>query len=435
MRKLLRLTCLLLVPLLLLVALQPVSAGDGADDCTELVINGDMEGDAAWDFPVTVNRGGYSPAQFYSPARSARLGIVGGNNITAFSSMRQPITVPSGTQLVLAWRSYPISQPQDNQDLQMANILGPDNSVKLRVWNDVRNDAQWLSCGFDVSEFLGRDIALYFGVKNNGSSGLTAMYVDDVSLKVCQTKQITPEGCFVPTPDVTPTATATVTPTPIQTPTPTPTVTPTPTSTRVSTATPTGTAPTPTPTPTATPPGVCAQIIANPDFDLGSDGYQGWFQNLVLTSAFTDVQGITLRGAWFGGADATDHFLYQDFDVPPSAPVARLNYWWAMNPPAVNSQLGSSDALTVTLRTPGGAVLSTVQVIGQGSKMQQWRLTTTDLNAYRGQTLRFYAEGSTGATTTSWYLDQITVETCDRQQPIYFPMLWRDSPRLARFVP
>ena len=241
MRKLLGLTCLLLVSLLLFGGLQPVSAGDGADDCTELVINGDMEGDTAWDFPVTVNRGGYSPAQFYSPARSARLGIVEGNNVADLSSMRQAITVPSGAQLVLSWNSYPLSQPQDNQDLQMA-ILGPDNSVKLRVWNDFRNDAQWLSCGFDVSEFLGRDIALYFGVKNDGSGGLTAMYVDDVSLKVCQTRQTTSEGCFVSTPDVTPTPTATTTPTPIQTPTPTLTATPTPTSTGVLTATPTTTA-------------------------------------------------------------------------------------------------------------------------------------------------------------------------------------------------
>ena len=205
-----------------------MSAGDGADDCTELVINGDMEADAAWDFPVTVNRGGYSPAQFSSPERSARLGIVDGSNVTAFSSMRQPITVPSGAQLVLAWRSYPLNQPQDNQDSQMANILGPDSSVKLRVWNDFRNDAQWLSCDFDVSEFLESEIALYFGVKNNGSDGLTAMYVDDVSLKVRKTKQITTtEGCFAATPDVTSTPTVTTTPTPIQTPTPTTTPTPT----------------------------------------------------------------------------------------------------------------------------------------------------------------------------------------------------------------
>jgi hypothetical protein len=41
-----------------------------------------------------------------------------------------------------------------------------------------------LAIGF-VCEFCTYWLKLYFGVYNNGSSNVTAMYVDDVSLQVC----------------------------------------------------------------------------------------------------------------------------------------------------------------------------------------------------------------------------------------------------------
>ncbi len=47
------------------------------------------------------------------------------------------------------------------------------------------NAQTWTPYEFDLSLYAGRTFYLYFGVYNNGTGNVTAMYVDDVSLQVC----------------------------------------------------------------------------------------------------------------------------------------------------------------------------------------------------------------------------------------------------------
>ncbi len=58
------------------------------------------------------------------------------------------------------------------------------NPLQTVVWT--RSDAQaWQEVTADLSALAGQAVTLLFGVYNDGASGRTAMYVDDVALEVC----------------------------------------------------------------------------------------------------------------------------------------------------------------------------------------------------------------------------------------------------------
>ncbi|MFN2169302.1 MAG: hypothetical protein ACK2U9_23970, partial [Anaerolineae bacterium] len=176
--------------------------------CSELVVNGDCESDAAWEMPITPATAAYSTAQAHSPSRSIRVGIVGGTNKEAYSSARQRVVLPGTTvTATLSFWLYPIStetrladyvpealeavvrgQPPAVSlagDAQYVLLMDDnDNILKKLVW--VRENTQaWQSYTFDVSAYQGEAIWLHFGVYNDGAGGITGMYVDDVSLVAC----------------------------------------------------------------------------------------------------------------------------------------------------------------------------------------------------------------------------------------------------------
>ena len=366
---------------------------------TDLVINGDMEDDAGWVFPATAVQGGYSSDEYVSPIRSARLGIVSGANKYAYSSMHQIIDVPdlpAGGSLVLSWDAHWLSQPLDNSDLQYVQIRDGNGALHT-IWSGKRNEADWLACSYNVNAYAGQNITLYFGVKNDGAGGITAMYVDDVSLVLSTSEQTALQGC----------APFEATPTPV-TPTLSPTSTPTATLTPMPTAT-------PTPTPSGPP---CQQLIQNPEFD---QGYAGWMQNLYVTASYQDDVGEVHEGAWFGGAEYVEQYLYQDVSIPAGSPAAQLSFLWAMDPA---QGLGPGDALTITLRSPDDTVLTTLLTLDQNSAPGRWQTAEFDLSPYIGQTVRFHARASTNATTTSWYLDRILLYNCKQQgHTTYLPWI------------
>lgn len=418
------------------LARSPV-AGRGTNDCREGLQNGDMEADGGWVFPVTAATGGYSTDVAYSPVRSARLGITTAANVMATSSMRQTITLPAEGHMVLSWYAYPLSRPRDGADLQMVSLFNASATAEWRrLWSDVRDDEAWLYCRYDISSFRGQTITVYFGVRNNGLNGKTAMYVDDVSLQICSQPPVVVEGCVLATPATTPTPSPTNTPTPAPTATPTATFTPatsptpSPTATRTASPTPTPTAtptphPTATPTPSPTPGPLCQQLVRNPEFEEGNNGYAGWHQNLLLTSTFTDTLGIGRTAAWFGGAQAATHVLYQDIAIPADAATAQLSYLWALNPPTFDAPLAAGEALTLTLRRPDDTLLADLQVIDGRSERRRWRKTTLDMSSFAGQTVRFHALAQTETTTTSWYLDRVLLFTCALDRPLFLPLYRR----------
>jgi len=75
--------------------------------------------------------------------------------------------------------------PED-YDVQYLLVLDRyQNIAETLVWQR-SNAGQWVYMEFDLSEYAGWYVALQYGVYNNGYGGLTAMYVDDVTLEICR---------------------------------------------------------------------------------------------------------------------------------------------------------------------------------------------------------------------------------------------------------
>lgn len=284
-------SCLVIV-LLLQSALQTAAAPlqPAGLACSEHIINGGFETSAAWYLPATAYTAAYTTEQAHSGARSLRAGILNpGENVFSYSAASQTIVFPTDAQtltLSLWWRPYSTEpeippatglasvdtsaaatngsdQAEGEQvdaatlqaivdgvapaaplagDYQYAILTNENDKVVARLLWGRSNRQQWEGLNIDVGQYAGRTMRLHVGVYNDGLEGVTAMYVDDVSLLGCnQTaanlympvlkRQGTPTPTIIPTlppltPTVTPTGTATITPTlpPVVTPAPPPTL-------------------------------------------------------------------------------------------------------------------------------------------------------------------------------------------------------------------
>ena len=175
--------------------------------CQELVVNNKFEGTNGWVILDTGYRAGYSTARYQSPSHSMRTGIVNSaDNILSYSDFRQVVTIPSSTHHVTLgmWAYFSssdllsLSQPEVisptgnpfsdttlSDDVQYLLVLDRDqNWIGTLVWQ--RSNSQvWTNMSFDLSKYAGQQIMLQWGTFNNGTSGVTSMYVDDVTLQAC----------------------------------------------------------------------------------------------------------------------------------------------------------------------------------------------------------------------------------------------------------
>jgi hypothetical protein len=173
--------------------------------CQELMVNNNFEGTNGWQILHTNYWASYSNAQYHSPYRSMRTGIIdSADNTYSYSDFRQVVSIPSNANhITLGMWVYPISgesalsflpEPlrtqyfgleQMSSDVQYLLILDQNqNWVDTKIW--MRSNSQvWANMTFDLSKYAGWTIMLQWGSYNNGTGGITAMYVDDVTLQSC----------------------------------------------------------------------------------------------------------------------------------------------------------------------------------------------------------------------------------------------------------
>jgi hypothetical protein len=175
--------------------------------CQQLVVNSDFSGNTGWEIPFTDYPAGYSNAEYHSAFRSMRTGIVVlGDNTYSYSDFRQLVNIPSSARNVtLSMWVLPISTGTENlsmpeviaptgksfgetvlsDDLQYLLILDQNqNWIDTLVWQR-SNSHIWTNLQFDLHNYAGDKIYLQWGTFNNGTGGITAMYVDDVTLQAC----------------------------------------------------------------------------------------------------------------------------------------------------------------------------------------------------------------------------------------------------------
>ena len=173
--------------------------------CVDLVVNGGFERNAGWQINNTVYPAGYVTFQVYSGARALRAGIVHPpDNRYSYSSAQQTLFIPGGASARLSFQLFatttgtradnlipppivptsPLDRVQLADDVQLVLLF--DSSGRQHVLLFQR---QWYSAwqrhSFDLSAFRGQSVTLYFGVFNNGTGGVTGMYVDEVAIEGC----------------------------------------------------------------------------------------------------------------------------------------------------------------------------------------------------------------------------------------------------------
>jgi hypothetical protein len=108
------------------------------------------------------------------------------SGVESYSSLRQLVHIPSGNaQVLLQFWAWTWSEATAGTDHQEADFLEPDPAVLQKFWRELRNDQAWAFYSFDVTEYAGRSVVLYFNVYNDGVSGRTAMYLDSVHMWAC----------------------------------------------------------------------------------------------------------------------------------------------------------------------------------------------------------------------------------------------------------
>ena len=413
-------------PVAFWIPLAPVHAAPAGQQssigsCTELLLNGDMESNTGWLFGNTKARGRYVTERFYSPYRSILLGITTGKNIKSYSSIQQMVTVPAGSYLRLRAHVYPISKPYDENDLQELIIMDSHGKPLRRVWTSTTNANAWQILEFDLSEFTGKRIGIYFNVFNDGKGGVSAMYIDDVSLLLCTGNNVNPTIA----PTNTPIA-ITNTPIPTAAPTNTPAATATPTTAIAATATPTTAAtPTPqvatntpapaTPTPTAPPAPVssCKNIVKNGGFEANSD----WiFGRTDLPGKYTGAKAHSgSRSVVLGNYKASSPNLssYSSVSqkislVRPGYTTARVSFWYF--PVSDMEPADTQEAILLDANTG-----RTLKVLWRAVENDRhWIHKEIDITRYLGRNviLYFNVNNDGGAGRASMYVDDVALTIC-----------------------
>ncbi|MCB9076512.1 MAG: VCBS repeat-containing protein [Anaerolineaceae bacterium] len=152
---------------------------------TELIINGSFETDEGWIIGDTPVLGSYNTTQVYTGARAFKLGIEKNErDVISYSSVWQKVVIPlEARQVTLKVHIYPISQDYFGGDRQFILVLNDRFQVLETLSSELSNSQKWEARTYDLSDFIGRTVYIYFDVYNQGwTNHPSAMYVDDVSL-------------------------------------------------------------------------------------------------------------------------------------------------------------------------------------------------------------------------------------------------------------
>ena len=384
---------------------------------TELIVNGGFETSAAWELPVTEHTAVYTTEGAHTGARSALTGITkAGQNTYSYSSVRQLISIPVGvSSATLTLWLYPYSteaglapapaQPAQatfsqaalTSDAQYVLVLDKNNNlVETLLWMR-SNNQQWTMHTFNLKKYAGQQIKIQAGTYNDGFDGVTALYVDDVSVQTDTTSG--------------------------------------------------GTPPTPTPTTAPPAPGTCTNPIGNPGFEVSGS----WSIPITEYPAAisTDVANSGTRSMRTGIVKAAQNRYsysdgFQSVTIPSNAANPYLSLYiyrtttdaTALNTAGVDFQQAIA-AMPANIADFGKAPLVTdlqyIMVIDANGTIHylyqnlvndpSWAYKQYSLAAYKGQTIQIrfgtYNNGLDGI--SAMYVDDVYVDNCAGASPTATP--------------
>ena len=159
--------------------------------CSQPIQNGDFEaGSAYWTLGGATIISMLTP---HSGSYSAWLGGYNNANDTLYQTVTIPSTGPTGQPIVHARLSYywymsteetSTSNDYDFLYVRIRNIYG-STLRQVQVMTNRSTKDTWVLSSFDVSEFIGQTVQIYFQATTDGSLK-SSFFIDDVSLYACE---------------------------------------------------------------------------------------------------------------------------------------------------------------------------------------------------------------------------------------------------------
>lgn len=157
-------------------------------ECEQIVANPGFETDDTW---VVGGRqpGRYTTLDAHTGSRSMLLGLLPFEaDDLAFSSVRQAVHIPpDADSATLSFWYWPATQDRSNS-WQSVFIYdeGLNHPPLEQVLKKTSNAQAWVRHEFDLMDYRGQTIILYFNAVNDGDNrGVTWMYLDDVRVDIC----------------------------------------------------------------------------------------------------------------------------------------------------------------------------------------------------------------------------------------------------------
>ena len=184
----------------------PAATGTPAPPrCVNVLANGGFEDNTAWQINNTVYPAGFVTFPVFAGARALRAGIVHPpDNVRSYSSAQQTLFIPAGPPSVkLSFQLFAtttgtraaltpppivptslLDRAALADDVQMVLLFDSSGRQHVllfqREWYN-----EWRRHEIDLTPFRGQVVTLYFGVFNNGTGGVTGMYVDEAAVSYC----------------------------------------------------------------------------------------------------------------------------------------------------------------------------------------------------------------------------------------------------------
>jgi hypothetical protein len=171
------------------------------------MINSGFENDDGWVLPITEFTAEYSMEKPRNGDWSLRTGIVPpASPIYSYSSGQQQVKISSSatstnlsmwvypissqTNLTLAGPELTIGEPVDTQaqvgDFQYILVLDQYGNLIESLHVGLMNNQAWTHLSFNLDDYIGSNpIKIHIGTYNDWLDGVSAMFVDDVTLAVC----------------------------------------------------------------------------------------------------------------------------------------------------------------------------------------------------------------------------------------------------------
>jgi hypothetical protein len=164
------------------------------------------------------------------------------------------------------------------------------------------------------------------------------------------------------------------------------------------------------PQPVTEPPSATAELLTNPGFEQGTNGWTG------TTSAIGSYEQQDAHGGqnvcWLLGYGAKKtETLGQKVSIPAGVKSAEMSFWISIGTEEVTTS-AKYDVCSVQIRDGSGHALKTLDTFSNLDETAGYVQKTYDLSAYEGKTIQIYFHASEDAgKATSFVLDDLSVGT------------------------